>query len=93
LARATLFKAVEIVPDNQLLARLKALDFDLNKKVIISRELARRSRECGRMRCSHPRSRWLGTTFGETISGLEHRIRRMNDLVDSGVANQPMDQA
>ena len=38
LSRATLFEAVEILPDDQVLSRLKAPDFDIRKKVVLSRE-------------------------------------------------------
>jgi membrane protein YfhO len=38
LPRAALYSAAEVVPDDQVLARLKAPDFDPQQKVIISRE-------------------------------------------------------
>jgi hypothetical protein len=38
LPRAALYSAAEVLPDDQVLARLKASDFDPKQKVIISRE-------------------------------------------------------
>ena len=38
LSRAALFHAAEILPDDQVLSRLKAPDFDIRKKVVLSRE-------------------------------------------------------